>query len=139
MIPDGSLRSLPFHLLVAMKGPEDLNLYLTESEKALIASSEKRGFSVDTGAKEKSDPSLNDPWNYDAVDWLARKYAISTLPSISSLPAVRKYKSLSLADKPFIGFGDPILGNSVELTMNVDLRKLCICEIIRLLTKLAIC
>ena len=47
--------------------------------------------------------------DYREVPWLAKKYAITTLPSVSSLKALRVFASRTEADKPFIGFGDPVL------------------------------
>jgi CHAT domain-containing protein/Tfp pilus assembly protein PilF len=42
--------------------------------------------------------------------WLIRKYAISVLPSVSSLRALRIFAAQNrLPQAPFIGFGDPVL------------------------------
>ena len=46
---------------------------------------------------------------YRQVPWLARKYALTTLPSVSSLRALRRFARAARADKPFGGFGDPLL------------------------------
>jgi CHAT domain-containing protein len=42
--------------------------------------------------------------------WLAKRHALATLPSISSLKALRLYASKGAASEPFAGFGDPALG-----------------------------
>ena len=43
------------------------------------------------------------------VPWLAKKYAMTVLPSVSSLRALRHFARATLASRPFIGFGDPKL------------------------------
>ena len=43
------------------------------------------------------------------ANWLARHHAISMLPSISSLHALRQNAKASRAEKPVIGFGNPLL------------------------------
>jgi CHAT domain-containing protein len=44
-----------------------------------------------------------------AAPWLARRYAVSVLPSVSSLKALRQFAGNAHASLPFIGFGDPVL------------------------------
>jgi CHAT domain-containing protein/tetratricopeptide (TPR) repeat protein len=44
-----------------------------------------------------------------AAPWLAKRYAVSVLPSISSLKALRQFARGSPAGKPFFGIGDPLL------------------------------
>jgi CHAT domain-containing protein/Flp pilus assembly protein TadD len=46
---------------------------------------------------------------YRQVPWLAKKYAMTTLPSVSSLRALRTFAKRAKADIPFMGFGDPLL------------------------------
>jgi CHAT domain-containing protein len=46
---------------------------------------------------------------YRDVAWLARKHAITVLPAVSSLKALREFAKASRATEPFIGFGDPLL------------------------------
>ncbi len=50
-------------------------------------------------------PDFND---YPKLPWLAKKYALSTLPAVSSLRALRRYAKTERRRDPFIGFGDPI-------------------------------
>jgi CHAT domain-containing protein len=47
---------------------------------------------------------------YAQAPWLARKYAMSVLPSISSLRALRQFAGAAKADVPFRGVGNPKLG-----------------------------
>jgi CHAT domain-containing protein len=46
---------------------------------------------------------------YRDVAWLARKHAITVLPAVSSLKALRELAKESHADEPYVGFGDPLL------------------------------
>jgi CHAT domain-containing protein/tetratricopeptide (TPR) repeat protein len=43
------------------------------------------------------------------VAWLAKKYAITTLPAVSSLRALRAFAKGPPSPDPFLGFGDPLL------------------------------
>ncbi len=51
---------------------------------------------------------------YEQLPWLAKQYALSTLPSISALRVLRHFVKRSEADRPMVGFGDPLLGNQVS-------------------------
>lgn len=46
------------------------------------------------------------------ADWLAKRYAISYLPSVSALRALRQANLAPTGASPFVGFGDPDLGDS---------------------------
>jgi CHAT domain-containing protein/Tfp pilus assembly protein PilF len=47
--------------------------------------------------------------DYRDVAWLARKHAITVLPAVSSLKALREFAKESHASEPYIGFGNPLL------------------------------
>ena len=47
--------------------------------------------------------------DYRDVPWLAKRYALTVLPSVASLKALRLFASRARASSPFIGFGDPAL------------------------------
>ena len=47
--------------------------------------------------------------DYAPVDWLIRNHAITVLPSVSSLKALRRDVKESRANRPFLGFGNPLL------------------------------
>ncbi len=47
--------------------------------------------------------------DYLDVKWLARKYAMTVLPSVGSLAALRRFPKKTRATRPFLGFGDPAL------------------------------
>lgn len=54
--------------------------------------------------------------DYRSIPWLARRYALTVLPAVSSLRALRTFASAGRATEPFAGFGDPVFegapGNS---------------------------
>jgi len=47
--------------------------------------------------------------HYRDIAWLAKKYALTVLPSESSLRALRRFAQGTSGDQPFTGFGDPVL------------------------------
>jgi CHAT domain-containing protein len=53
--------------------------------------------------------TLAEPEALRAAPWFALRYAISVLPSISSLKALRQFAANSHAPEPFVGIGDPLL------------------------------
>jgi CHAT domain-containing protein/tetratricopeptide (TPR) repeat protein len=60
---------------------------------------------------------------YRNAAWLYRKIAITTLPSIRSLKALRKFARPSQAVEPFLGFGDPILEGTGSLAPASKIRE----------------
>jgi CHAT domain-containing protein len=58
-------------------------------------------------------PQINTDDDYRAVDWLAKRYAISVLPSVSSIQAFRRFAKAGQAQQPFAGFGDPLIGSEL--------------------------
>ena len=61
--------------------------------------------------------------DYRNASWLAKKYALATLPSVSSLRALRTFAQATQASKPFIGFGDPILKGHPGDNRGIKLKK----------------
>ena len=61
---------------------------------------------------------------YRDVEWLARKYAMTVLPSVSSLRALRRFAKATLASRPFIGFGDPDLKGDPGKGRGIDVAAL---------------
>jgi len=57
----------------------------------------------------KTQGDFTDFADYRQVPWLAKKYALTTLPSVSSLRALRRFAKAAKATKPFLGIGDPLL------------------------------
>ncbi|MBT4702856.1 MAG: CHAT domain-containing protein [Rhodospirillaceae bacterium] len=61
---------------------------------------------------------------YRQVPWLAKKYAFTTLPSVSSLKALRRLPKTSQASRPFGGFGDPLLSGNAGSTRGLQMANL---------------
>lgn len=62
---------------------------------------------------------------YRDVPWLARDYAVSYLPSVTALRALRSGTPRQVATKPFTGFGNPIFserGDAESTTDTLDSR-----------------
>jgi CHAT domain-containing protein/Tfp pilus assembly protein PilF len=57
----------------------------------------------------KPDADVAPTERYRTAGWLINDKAIAVLPSVTSLRALRVYAKASRANKPFIGFGDPVL------------------------------
>jgi CHAT domain-containing protein len=51
----------------------------------------------------------SDGAGYASAAWLAKTHAISVLPSVPSLRALRQFAKASRATQPFLGFGNPLL------------------------------
>jgi CHAT domain-containing protein len=51
----------------------------------------------------------NEGAGYAGAAWLAKTHAISVLPSVASLRALRRFAKASRAAQPFLGFGNPLL------------------------------
>ena len=79
-MPSGALTALPFHLLV--------------TDKPAVAVPEFK--------------TLNDFAAYRDAAWLLKRHAITVLPSVASLKALRTFAQKGQATKPMIGFGDPV-------------------------------
>jgi CHAT domain-containing protein len=60
----------------------------------------------------KPDPMATGMKAFRDARWLAKRNAITLLPSVTSLQALRKDRRPSRATKPFIGFGNPLLEGS---------------------------
>src|SRR6185295_3592932 len=51
-------------------------------------------------------PTSND---HRDTTWLARDHAITVLPTVASLKALRRVGKPSIAPRPMVGFGNPLL------------------------------
>ena len=52
------------------------------------------------------------------VDWLIRTYAVTVLPSVASLKVLRGKSALAGAEKPLIGFADPVFDRDPQQLQN---------------------
>jgi CHAT domain-containing protein len=66
-------------------------------------------FNVTTMLETASLPHFFKPASERDVQWLARSHALTVLPAVSSLKALRRVVRPSAATKPMIGFGNPLL------------------------------
>ena len=58
------------------------------------------------------------------IAWLARDYAVTVLPAVSSLRALRQFANADHASAAFLGIGDPVLTGSSALASAVTLVSL---------------
>jgi len=72
--------------------------------------------------------------DYRLVEWLAKSYAFSVLPSVSSVLAFRQFGKAEQAQEPFVGFGDPAIGQGSNSTRSAR-AKLDVAGVFRNLTK----
>jgi CHAT domain-containing protein/tetratricopeptide (TPR) repeat protein len=83
VVPSGALTALPFHLLVTEKPPVPVPA-VTENLTA-----------------ENMAP-------YRDAAWLTKRQAVSVLPSVASLSALRLFGHKERGSKPIVGFGNPV-------------------------------
>jgi CHAT domain-containing protein/Tfp pilus assembly protein PilF len=77
-------------------------------------------------ASEPTQNTLAEPSKYARADWLARRTAISVLPSVSSLSALRRIEQNSQASSPFLGFGNPLLSGGDGTDRRAWARQSCL-------------
>jgi CHAT domain-containing protein/tetratricopeptide (TPR) repeat protein len=80
VVPSGALTALPFHLLVTLK-----------PAAAVPASRNPKDLAI-----------------YRDAAWLLKRHAITVLPSLASLKALRVLGRKDQAGKPLVGFADPV-------------------------------
>jgi CHAT domain-containing protein len=61
-------------------------------------------------------PEIKSGADYRQMDWLVKHYALSVLPSVSSIQAFRQFTKTNTAQEPFAGFGDPLIGGTSGTT-----------------------
>ena len=61
-------------------------------------------------------PALKDIANYRDAAWLLKRQAVSVLPSVASLKALRVFAHKEQAAKPLVGFGDPVFDPAERAT-----------------------
>jgi CHAT domain-containing protein len=82
IVPAGPLTALPFHLLV--------------TDKPAIAVPPMQ---------------FSDMAAYREAAWLVKRHAVTVLPSVASLKALRVFARKGQGTKPMIGFGDPVFAS----------------------------
>jgi CHAT domain-containing protein len=58
--------------------------------------------------------------DYRYVPWLVKRYAVTVLPSVRSLKALRVFAGKTAAKRPFVGFGEPALVMKPPPTVSDD-------------------
>lgn len=105
---------LPFHLQTAYGLYRNLFAQMEDVivGKHLLIVPDGTLKTIPFSALVTEDPKAGVPVNAEAyrkAKWLGVRQPISMLPSIGSLYALRKFGRSSFAEKPFIGFGNPLL------------------------------
>lgn len=73
---------------------------------------------------KKPKAPIEDFAGYQDTPWLAKRYALTTLPSVGSLRALRRFAKQTRASNPFIGIGDPTLMGTPGDSRGVHLASL---------------
>ena len=97
-------------LYVALVGPVEA-LIKDKRHLLLVPSGPLTGLPFHLLLTEKPAVSLPEPKDlgvYRDAPWLLKRHAVSVLPSVASLRALRVLASKAEAGKPLIGFGDPV-------------------------------
>jgi CHAT domain-containing protein/Tfp pilus assembly protein PilF len=114
VVPEGALNSLPLGVLVTEPtGDAPAN----DNNGAV----QTRGLKV---VPKEQQNRIGRHADYLDTPWLARRYAMTTLPSIASLRALRTFAANTRATSPFIGFGDPVLDGGAGTNKGVQVASL---------------
>ena len=89
VVPSGALTALPFHLLVTEKAVAPIPPAAMDTMSAASLAA------------------------YRDIAWLLKRQAVTVLPSIASLKALRELARKDQGAKPMIGFGDPVFAPEV--------------------------
>jgi tetratricopeptide (TPR) repeat protein len=82
--------------------------------------------SLPLGVLVTRQPATNPETTADhrSVAWFAGDHALTVLPSVGALEALRKFASAGHATRPFVGIGDPVLDGKRENSPGVKLASL---------------
>jgi CHAT domain-containing protein len=69
-------------------------------------------------------PSLSQLNAYKDADWIVRHHAVSVLPSVTSLSAIREVAGKPKGHSPLIGFANPVLGGQEVASVDDAVRGL---------------
>jgi tetratricopeptide (TPR) repeat protein len=68
--------------------------------------------------------AIKDLADYRKVPWFARDHAVTVLPTVSSLRALRQFAKPTAAPHPFVGIGDPVLSEPPQCHQGVAVASL---------------
>jgi tetratricopeptide (TPR) repeat protein/CHAT domain-containing protein len=71
----------------------------------------------------KAIPGIREMGLYRDAAWLIKRHAVSVLPSVASLKALRVFARKDAAHNPLIGFGDPIFNADEERRPGTEQRR----------------
>ncbi len=89
-----------------------------------------------TQASETDPRSLSD---YRDIAWFARDHALTVLPSVGALRALRKFASGTSAAAPFVGIGNPVLEGTSERGARASNSPACFAVLLPTLLRFASC
>ena len=75
--------------------------------------------------QEPASALVRDPRDYMGTAWLGKRHAVTVLPSVASLRALRQFAKESRAKNPFIGFGNPLLTGPSDTDKTAWARQSC--------------
>jgi hypothetical protein len=76
-------------------------------------------FEVLVTRRPERDPSDDHPEDNRQIAWLARERAVTVLPTVSVLRALRRFAANAGATSAFVGVGDPVLSGPPQLSQRV--------------------
>ena len=100
-----------FELYSALMGPVE-SAIATKPKLLVVPTGALTSLPFHVLVTKKPDPAVAPDDRYRLAAWLLNDKAITVLPSVASLRALRVFAKASHATKPFIGFGDPQLQRS---------------------------
>jgi CHAT domain-containing protein len=74
---------------------------------------------------EKPSTAIPVDGNYGGVAWLMQRHALTVLPSVASLKALRQHAKVSAAAKPYAGFGNPLLTGASGTDQRASRKQSC--------------
>lgn len=98
-------------LYVALFGPIE-NLLARKPKLLVVPTASLTSLPFQVLITRKPDAGVAPADRFRTAAWLINDKALAVLPSVTSLRALRVYAKASRANKPFIGFGDPVLQRS---------------------------
>jgi CHAT domain-containing protein/Tfp pilus assembly protein PilF len=78
-----------------------------------------------TDDPEAKDKKARQDDGMEAAAWLARRHAVTVLPSLASLRSLRQFANASRAPAPFIGIGNPLLAGESGSDRRAWSRQAC--------------
>jgi len=116
VVADETFRKLPLNLLLT----DQFDVNRTSVPPATTPSkTDSRGFTIANEAKTSEISA--EVIDYRSAPWLARRFAISNVPSVQSF--IQLQQSRTTRDKyatKFVGFGDPVLGGTEKYVATQD-------------------